>query len=112
VAGDVRALGTLGAVLVLLGGAVVGTGYLYVAWSEEALTHCTTDCVSDARSVDNATTYSLGFTGAGTALAGVGIAILLGAGFVASGGRSAAPPHRAVRYARAVEPPLPPPGPP
>jgi len=76
VAGSLRTIGVVGAVLLLVGPGLVGVGYLYAAAESSAAINCTSNCNSAQRNAENASFAEEQFLGSGIIVGGVGAGLV------------------------------------
>ena len=77
VASGLRLLGIVGALLLLIGPAVAGVGFVNLASLQNTQNQCHTNCSLGFRSVLNATAELGEFEGAGIAIGGLGLGLVL-----------------------------------
>ena len=95
-----RLLGFLGAILVLAGFAVVGVGFVNAAAANAASASCTSACSSQLEAVFNASSLEGELGGAGLAIGGGGLGMVL-----VSGLSLMAPPPAEGAVVRSIPPP-------
>jgi hypothetical protein len=76
VASPLRNLGLVAAALLCVGPVLAGAGFVNSAATEYALLHCTSHC-GNFGAIANATTDALALVGAGLAVGGIGLGLLL-----------------------------------